>query len=124
MEPKLFVDKIIHSDKHIRFAAVCDMDAKIVYSSNRAGVTNVLTEDETEKSVQRAVNSWKLRSELFSKTGQGKYALVVYEKLKRITMPVDTNHMVYITFDSDGNNTDVVQAVLNLKPGADTAGLS
>lgn len=124
MEPKLFVDKIIHSDKHIRFAAVCDMDAKIVYSGNRAGVTNVLTEDETEKSVQRAVNSWKLRSELFSKTGQGKYALVVYEKLKRITMPVDTNHMVYITFDSDGNNTDVVQAVLNLKPGADTAGLS
>lgn len=124
MEPKSLVDRIIHSDKHIRFAAICNMDSEIVHSVNREGVTNILSEDETEESVKRAVNSWKSRSELFSKTGQGKYALVVYEKLKRVTMPVDQNHLIYLTFDSDGNNTDVIQSVLNLKPGADTAGLS
>jgi len=100
------------------------MNGKILASVNRKGMNNILTEDETEKSLQRAISSWKSRRELFDKTGEGKYALVVYEKIKRITIPIDKEHLVYLTFDSDGNNTDIVQAVLNSKPGQTSEGLS
>ncbi len=100
------------------------MDGNILASVNRVGMNNILTEDETENSLQRAISSWKSRRELFDKTGAGKYARVVYEKLKRITIPIDKEHLIYITFDSDGNNRDVVQAVLNLKPGQTSEGLS
>jgi len=123
MEPQFLADKLLHSDSHIRFVAISNMDGNILASVNRKGMNNILTEDETEKSLQRAISSWNSRRELFYKTGEGKYALVVYEKLKRITIPIDKEHLIYITFDSDGNNRDVVQAVLNLKPGQTSEGL-
>ncbi len=124
MKPQFLADKLLHSDSHIRFVAISNMDGNILASVNRVGMNNILTEDETEKSLQRAISSWNSRRELFDKTGEGKYALVVYEKLKRITIPIDKEHLIYITFDSDGNNRDVVQAVLNLKPGQTSEGLS
>ncbi len=124
MKPQFLADKLLHSDSHIRFVAISNMDGNILASVNRKGMNNILTEDETEKSLQRAISSWNSRRELFDKTGEGKYALVVYEKLKRITIPIDKEHLIYITFDSDGNNRDVVQAVLNLKPGQTSEGLS
>lgn len=124
MKPQFLADKLLHSDSHIRFVAISNMDGNILASINREGMNNILTEDETEKSLQRAISSWNSRRELFDKTGEGKYALVVYEKLKRITIPIDKEHLIYITFDSDGNNRDVVQAVLNLKPGQTSEGLS
>jgi len=124
MKPQFLADKLLHSDSHIRFVAISNMDGNILASVNREGMNNILTEDETEKSLQRAISSWNSRRELFDKTGEGKYALVVYEKLKRITIPIDKEHLIYITFDSDGNNRDVVQAVLNLKPGQTSEGLS
>ncbi len=124
MKPQFLADKLLHSDSHIRFVAISNMDGNILASINREGMNNILTEDETENSLQRAISSWKSRRELFDKTGEGKYALVVYEKLKRITIPIDKEHLIYITFDSDGNNRDVVQAVLNLKPGQTSEGLS
>ena len=124
MKPQFLADKLLHSDSHIRFVAISNMDGNILASVNRKGMNNILTEDETEKSLQRAISSWNSRRELFDKTGEGKYALVVYEKLKRITIPIDKEHLIYIRFDSDGNNRDVVQAVLNLKPGQTSEGLS
>lgn len=89
MKPQFLADKLLHSDSHIRFVAISNMDGNILASVNRKGMNNILTEDETEKSLQRAISSWNSRRELFDKTGEGKYALVVYEKLKRITIPID-----------------------------------
>jgi len=123
MNAQELVEKIIHSNKHIRFAAVCDMDANILAKGNREGVQNVLTLVETDNSVNRAVTSWRSRQEHYPKTGEGQYVLAVYDKLKRITMPVDQKHLIYVSFDTDGGNADVIQSVLNQKPGADTGGL-
>lgn len=123
MDAATLVNKIIDSDKHIRFAAIFDNDANIVASGNRPGVTNLLSEEETKRWATNAVNSWKARNKLSAKIGQGQYAVAVYEKLRRVTMPVDQNHLIYVTFDSDGGIANVIQSVLNQKPGADSEGL-
>ena len=44
-----------------------------------------------------AINAWKTRSKLTSKFGKGKDVLAEYEKIKWITMPLDENHLLYIT---------------------------
>ena len=124
MDPKTLVDNLLHANSSIRFAVISDMNGNIVASDNRSGVTNILSEDETEKSLKRAVNSWKSRNETVDKTGEGKYVLAVYENLKRVTMPIGKDHLVYLTFDADGNNRDVIQSVLNLKPGASSQGFT
>ena len=124
MDPKTLVDNLLHANSSVRFAAISDMNGNIVSSGNRSGVTNILSEDETQKSIKRAVNSWKSRNEIADKTGEGKYVLAVYENLKRVTMPIGKDHLVYLTFDADGNNRDVIQSVLNLKPGASSQGFT
>ena len=48
-------------------------------------------------SLELTVNSWKTRTQLAPKIGKGKYVLAEYEKLKRITMPLGDEHLLYIT---------------------------
>jgi hypothetical protein len=63
-------------DRDIRMVTICDTDGKIMHSDHRPGVTNLLTPDESRKSLEMAVNAWKSRSQLASKIGKGKYVLV------------------------------------------------
>jgi hypothetical protein len=44
-----------------------------------------------------ALSSWKKRTKLESKIGKGKYVLAEYEKIKRITIPLNHKHLLYIT---------------------------
>lgn len=123
MKCETLVDKILDSNHHIRFAAVFDMSGNIKASKERQGITKMLSLDETKDWASMAVNAWKNREQLFPKIGEGQYVLAVYKNLKRITMPVGKNHLVYVTFDYDGGQEDVIQAVINQKPGYGAPGL-
>lgn len=63
------------SDLKIRLVAFCDLDGKIMHSDHREGVKNLLTPEESKKSLDLAVNSWKTRSELAPKIGKGQLLL-------------------------------------------------
>jgi hypothetical protein len=63
------------SDLKIRLVAICDLDGKIMHSDHREGVKNLLTPEESKKSLDLAVNSWKTRSELAPKIGKGQLLL-------------------------------------------------
>ena len=117
MKCETLVDKILDADHHIRFAAIFDMNGKVKASKEREGVTRMLSTDETGKWASVAVNAWKNREQLYPKIGEGQYVLAVYKHLKRITMPVGKNHLIYVTFDNDGGQEDIIRAVLNQKPG-------
>ncbi len=124
MDSKTLVDKILDSNEKIRFAAVFDINANVLASKEREGISRMLNDEDTKKWAHTAVNAWKSREELYPKIGEGKYVLAVYEKLKRITMPVDKNHLIYVTFDADGGQEDIIQDVLNQKPGFGAGGLT
>jgi len=123
MKCETLVDKILNSSHFIRFAAIFDMSGNIRASKERPGVTRMLSSEETGKWASMAVNAWKNREKLYPMIGEGKYVLAVYENLKRITMPVGKNHLIYVTFDNDGGQEDVIRAVLNQKPGHGAPGL-
>jgi hypothetical protein len=84
----LTIEDIMSLDRNIRMVTISDTDGKIIFSDHRPGVTNLLTPDESKKSLEMAVNAWKSRSQLAPKIGKGKYVLPEYEKIKRITMPL------------------------------------
>jgi hypothetical protein len=123
MKCSTLVENILDANHHIRFAAIFDMAGNIRASGERKGVSRLLSEDDTKKWAGMAVNAWKNREQLYPKLGQGEYALVVYKKLKRITMPVGKDHLIYVTFDYDGGQEDVIKAVSNQKPGVGAPGL-
>ena len=74
-------------DSKIRIVTICDINGKMMYSDYREGIENLFTPEESKRSLNLAVNSWKTRRQLAPKIGKGKYVLAEYEKVKRITMP-------------------------------------
>jgi len=123
MKCETLVDKILDSDHHVRFAAIFDMTGSIKASKERKGITRMLSPDETGKWASVAVTAWKNREHLYPMIGEGQYVLAVYKNLKRITMPVGKDHLIYVTFDNDGGQEDIIRAVLNQKPGYGVPGL-
>ena len=109
--------KILDMDSAIRFVTIFDTkDGKILYSEHTPGTTNLLSKEESQESLQLAINAWKTRSNLAPKIGKGKYVLAEYEKIKRITMPYDENHLLYITTDFGSNSLDLIDKIRNLWP--------
>jgi hypothetical protein len=102
-------------DPKIRFASIFDMNGQVLFSAHREGTKNLLTPVESQKSLQLAINAWKSRNEVSDKIGKGKYALVEYEKLKRITMPLDSEHILYITTDVEADHAPIIYRALRLK---------
>ena len=98
-------------DPKIRFVTICDMDGKIVLSHNRRGMVNLLTPEESKKSLEMAVKGWKTRTELAPKIGKGKYVLAEYEKIKRITMPLGDNHLLYVTAEVSADHARIISGI-------------
>src|SRR3954464_15668378 len=116
MDYKGIYEEIINSDPNIRLVTICDLDGKIMYSDHRQGVKNLLTPEESKKSLELAVNSWKTRSKLAPKIGKGKYVLAEYEKIKRITMPLggdddDDRHLLYITTEVQADHSNIIRRI-------------
>ena len=87
-----------------------------MYSDHREGVRNLLTPEESKRSLELAINAWKVRSDLAPKIGRGKYVLAEYERIKRITMPLsDNKHLVYITTEIPSDHHKIINGVMQLK---------
>jgi hypothetical protein len=82
---------------------------------HREGVNNLLSPEESKKSLELAVNSWKTRSGLEPKIGKGKYVLAEYEKIKRITMPLDDKHLLYVTTEVECDHSALIDRIQRLE---------
>ncbi|MDQ4056961.1 MAG: hypothetical protein M3156_06040 [Thermoproteota archaeon] len=108
---------IMNIDSKIRLVTLCDINGKVMSSDHRQGVKNLLSPEESKESLELAVNSWKIRSKLASKIGKGKYVLAEYEKIKRITMPLGDNHLLYITTEPEADHSNIINRIRNLESG-------
>src|SRR5215510_15538130 len=104
---------IINLDPKIRFVTICGLNGRVMYSQHREGVKNLLSPEESQKSLELALNSWRVRSELANKIGKGKYVLAEYEKIKRITMPLGDKHLVYVTAEPQGNHASIISGIIS-----------
>ena len=57
--------------------------------------------EETKDSLKRAIATWKVRDELSNKVGKGRYAIVGYDKIKRITVPLTNGHMLFVSVEGE-----------------------
>ncbi len=84
----------------IRFAAICDKNGEILWNSKRSNVKNMVPLADTKKTLKRAINSWQERSKIADKVGKGMYVIAAYEKIKRITIPLNNNHILFVSVDN------------------------
>ncbi len=114
MEYQFVHKNISNLDPNIRMVTICDMNGKIMFSDHKAGVSNLLTPDESKRSLEMAINAWKERTRLAPKIGKGKYVLAEYEKIKRITMPLGDTHLLYITTEPSADHSKIIDGVRHL----------
>ena len=105
---------ILEIDPKIRFAGICDETGETKYGGMRQGLTSLLSPQESQKSNLQAVGRWGLRKSLTSKTGKGIYAITEYEKLKRITIPLDDDHLLVVTTEVDADHSNIIGKALQL----------
>ncbi|HYA84832.1 MAG TPA: hypothetical protein VEH06_15495 [Candidatus Bathyarchaeia archaeon] len=99
---------IMYLDPNIRMVTICSHNGIIMYSQHREGVKNLLSPEESNKSLGLAINSWKVRSELAGKIGKGKYTLTEYEKIKRITMPLGDKYLLCVTTEVEADHSSLI----------------
>jgi len=97
------VSMMLEANKNVRYACVCDSEGKILWNSRRKDIESLITVEETIESVKAACEHWAKRDHLAEKIGKGRFAVVDYEKLKRITVPLANNHLLYMHVEADKN---------------------
>ncbi len=103
---------ILDVNKYARYAAVCDSEGKILSDCNRDNVEHLLSKEETNESLKRAVDSWRHRDKLSAKIGKGRCAIVGYENLIRMTIPLKNEHLLLVTVD--GKRPEYMSDVLSI----------
>ena len=100
---------IMDSDPNIRHSIVTDNEGNILVTSHREGVVNHLSPEETASSLKRAAIAWKSRKELSPKIGKGLYAIAAFEKITRMTFPLEEENLIFVSLGSDQTRTDLHQ---------------
>ncbi len=95
------VSMVLEANKNVRYACICDSEGKIIWNSRRNDIQSLMTLEDTKASLKRACENWKDRDKLSAKIGRGRYTIVDYEKLKRITVPLSNNHLLYVHVEGD-----------------------
>jgi len=122
MDFENLLKRIMDSDPNIRHSIVTDNEGNILTTSHREGVRNYLSPEETASSLKRAAIAWKGRKELSPKIGRGLYAIAAFEKITRMTFPLEEENLIFVSLSSVETRTDlhaggqkqIVEHVLNI----------
>jgi len=99
-------------DSTIRYAAVQNSDGKKINGGFRENISPILSDDELKMMHYYASQRWQTRKNIEHKIGKTKYAMAEYEKLKRISFPIDDKYLLMLT--TEINTDQVINKVLEL----------
>jgi len=108
------VDQILALDENIRFVAISDLDGNLIVSKSQEGTDLYLSPESTKDTLQHAASAWKSRMKHVNEIGRGLYTIAVYEKLRRVTMPLADDRILLVTIDNAGGQKQILDELLNL----------
>ena len=111
------VEKALKIDPEIQFATVCNMLGEVKHSEHRSDAKKFLTKSERRKSIESATRAWSVRNEFASKIGKGEFVIAQYGKIKRIVIPLDDDHLLYMTTTKNADHNKITNKATKLKLG-------
>lgn len=106
--------EIQNLDPKIRFVTIIDYQGRLLFGGQKEGITNYLKPDFQKESLRHAMDAWKLRDKFTDFIGKGKYALVVYEKIKRITIPLESDKIIYLTTEPEVDHDRLIKNIMKI----------
>ncbi len=98
----------------VRFAGIIDRNGGLVSGGYKEGLEQYLQTDESKMSFHYASRSWENRKNISHRVGKERFAIVEFEKVKQISVPVDNQNILLISVESETNHDQVVKSVLSL----------
>lgn len=98
----------------IRYAAIQNKNGEKICGGFRDKVNSILSNDELKMMHYYASQRWQTRKNIEHKLGNTKYAMAEYDKLKRITFPIDEEYMLLLTTETSADHTRIINKVLEL----------
>ena len=107
-----FCASILRLDRGIRFVGVANREGKLIGHAYRKGIVPLLTPQETEVSVLQSFIRMGTRATLEKKLGDTVYSFTMYQKVKRVTIPLrgssKITHIFMVSFDMDVDHEPIV----------------
>jgi hypothetical protein len=110
---KLFAD-VMKINSTIRYAVIQNSTGEKICGGFRDNINPILSNDELKMMHYYASQRWETRKNIEHKLGNTKYAMAEYDKLKRITFPINKKYMLLLTTEIDTDHTNVIDKVLEL----------
>lgn len=107
-------ENIMNLDSGIRFVTVIGNQGQILYGGKRENIENYLDLNDQKLSAEHVLKSWKIRKEFEDAIGKTKFVMAQYEKIRRYTIPIDENRLLYITTEPNLSNDSFIQNILDL----------
>jgi hypothetical protein len=107
------IERILALNDNIRFVAISDLDGNLIASKRKEGANLFLSPESTKDTLRHAAAAWKSRMKHVDEIGRGLYTLAVYEKLRRVTMPLSNDKILLVTIDNAGGQKQILDALLN-----------
>ena len=109
-----FCDDVMSLDSNIRFSMILNKNGEKVTGDHRKDITPLLNEDEQKMELFHAGQRWASRQNLIHRIGKAKYSITEYEKVKRITFPVDDKHLLLVSTEVTSDHQKTINSILNL----------
>jgi len=111
---KEILEKIIQSDKMVRFAIIYDRFGSIEVKLEREGQHLLLNENDTDSLAREGINSWFTRNQLAHKIGKGQYVMAVYEKIIRLSIPMENDTTLLVSLDNLVETPKIVDSITKI----------
>jgi len=101
-------------DSTIRYAVIQNSSGEKLFGGFKVGISPILNSDELKMMHYYAGQRWQTRKNIEHKLGNTRYAMAEYDKLKRITFPIDEKHLLMMTTEVNANHTNIIDKTLKL----------
>ncbi len=114
MDYEKLCSQIFEVDPKIRFAAVYNFWAECMAGGMKEGLDSLLPEKVTTNSINQALLRWKSLKTSEEWIGKAKYALAVYEKIKRLTFYFNENELLLVSTEPDADHELIIKNIQKL----------
>ncbi len=103
-------NRILESDTAIRFVGISNRMGNQIISRYRSGLTPLLTPQEIEMYAIQTLIRMNTRKDYEAKLGKPIYSFTLYQKLKRVTISLESNEypILLASFDLEADHENII----------------
>jgi hypothetical protein len=103
-----FTKEVLNIENTIRWVGITNKFGVLLNVEHKEGVKMLLTEEENEEYAANTISRQKTRVKFEPKIGNLLYALGRYQKVNRVTIPINDSYYLLLTLDVEQKDFNTI----------------